>query len=316
MKNLYDVLGVSKSATDAEVKSAYRKLARKYHPDLNKDDQNAAEKFKEVSSAYEVLGDKEKRKKYDAGEIDAEGKPTGFGAGFSGADNPFGNGTYQTYTSTGGNPFGEGGFDFSSIFGDDIMSAFAGANRKSRSSRSYGGNPFGDQAPKGQDLSYTLDVDFLDVAKGAEKTVNLNGKNINVKIPAGFEDGQTLRLKGMGNPSSYGGTNGDVLITIHVLPHPYFKLDGLNVLLELPVSIKEAVLGAKITVPTLNGKVKITVPPYSSSGEKLRLKGKGISAKSGIGDEIITLKIMAPTEHNKILEQVLNEMGDTPKRNF
>jgi len=308
MKNLYDILGVSKSASDAEIKSAYRKLARKYHPDLNKDDKSAAEKFKEVSSAYEVLGDKEKRKKYDAGEIDADGKQTGFGAGFGG-ENPFGNGTYRTYS--GSNPFGEGGFDFSSIFGDDIMSAFSGATRARRRS-----SPFGSTASKGQDVSYTLDVDFLDVAKGAEKTINLNGKNVNVKIPAGFEDGQTLRLKGMGGSSMTGGENGDVLITVHVLPHPYFKLDGLNLLLDLPISIKEAVLGSKITVPTLNGKVKITVPPYSSSGEKLRLKGKGIIAKKGIGDEIITLKIMAPAEHNKILEQVLTEMGDVPQRNF
>ncbi|HCU59163.1 MAG TPA: molecular chaperone DnaJ [Alphaproteobacteria bacterium] len=309
MKNLYDVLGVSKSASDAEVKSAYRKLARKYHPDLNKDDKSAADKFKEVSSAYEVLGDKEKRKKYDAGEIDADGKPTGFGAGFGGGENPFGSGSYRTYSSQ--NPFGDGGFDFSSIFGEDIMSAFSGATRsRSRS------NPFSSAQSKGQDISYSLDVDFLDVAKGAEKKVNINGKNVNVKIPAGFEDGQTLRLKGLGGVSMNGGENGDVLITVHVLPHPYFKLDGKNLLLELPISIKEAVLGAKITVPTLNGKVKISVPPYSSSGEKLRLKGKGISSKTGVGDEIITLKIMAPQEHNKILEQVLSEMGDVPQRNF
>ncbi|MBR6408915.1 MAG: J domain-containing protein [Alphaproteobacteria bacterium] len=312
MKNLYDILGVSKSATDAEIKSAYRKLARKYHPDLNKDDKNAAEKFKEVSSAYEILGDKEKKKKYDAGEINEEGKPTGFGAGFSGSSNPFGNGAYQTYSSS--NPFGAEGFDFSSIFGDDIMSAFSKAGRK-RSSQSYS-NPFGNQSPKGQDVSYTLDVDFLDVAKGAEKKVNINGKMLNVKIPAGFEDGQTLRLKGMGSPSAYGGENGDVLILIHVLEHPYFKLEGTNILLDLPISFKEAVLGAKITVPTLTGKVKVTVPPYSSSGEKLRLKGKGINAKNKTGDEIITLKIMAPQEHNKVLEQVLSEMGDVPKRNF
>ncbi len=314
MKDLYDILGVSKSASDSEIKSAYRKLARKYHPDLNKDDKSAAEKFKEVNGAYEILGDKEKRKKYDAGEIDQDGKPTGFGAGFSGSGNPFGDGSYQTYSSS-SSPFGNGGFDFSSIFGDDIMSAFskAGSRRGGARTRS---NPFGAEMQKGQDISYTLDVNFLDVAKGAEKKVNINGKTLSVKIPAGFEDGQTLRLKNMGQPSPYGGENGDVLIMVHVLPHPYFKLEGLNVLLDLPISFKEAVLGAKITVPTLTGKVKITVPPYSSSGEKLRLKGKGVNAKNQTGDEIITLKIMAPAEHNKILEQVLSEMGDVPQRNF
>ena len=311
MKNLYDILGVSKSATDADIKSAYRKLARKYHPDLNKDDKTAAEKFKEVSAAYEVLGDKEKRKKYDNNEIDDQGKPTGFGAGFGG-ENPFSGGTYKTYSSS-ENPFSGGGFDFSSIFGDDIMSAFTkGSRSQSRSSA----DPFGYSNAKGQDISYTLDVDFLDVAKGAEKQVNINSQNVNVKIPAGFEDGQTLRLKGMGGKSRSGGQSGDALIKIHVSEHPYFKRDGLNILLDLPISIKEAVLGAKITVPTLTGKVKITIPPYSSSGEKLRLKGKGINTKNGLGDEIITLKIMAPREKNKILEQVLEEMGDIPQRNF
>lgn len=318
-KNLYDVLGVSKSSSEAEVKSAYRKLARKYHPDLNKDDKGAAEKFKEISCAYDILGDKEKRQKYDNNEIDAEGKPTGFGAGFGNGGgfegNPFGggNGHYRTYQTGGGNPFGDnggfgGGFDFSSLFGEDIMSQFGGAGRS-------GG--FGARQPqKGQDMAYTMQVDFLDAAQGAEKSISLNGKNINVKIPAGTEDGQTLRLKGLGNPSLNGGANGDVLITVKVNAHPYFKAENLNILFDLPISVKEAVLGAKITVPTISGKVKVTVPPYSSSGEKLRLKGKGIKSKTGLGDQIVTLKIMAPQKPNKILEQALAEMTDTAVRNF
>lgn len=310
-KNLYDVLGVSKSSSEAEIKSAYRKLARKYHPDLNKDDKNAAEKFKEISCAYDILGDKEKRRKYDNNEIDSDGKPTGFGAGFGGGyeGNPFGGGR-RTY-STGGNPFGgAGGFDFSSIFGDDIMSQFGGGQRGSRGGFGFGG------PQKGQDLSYTMSVDFLDAARGAEKKVALGGKNINVKIPAGTENGQTLRLKGLGGASPDGGENGDVLITINVGTHPYFKTENNNILLDLPISMKEAVLGAKITVPTINGKVRVTVPPYSSSGEKLRLKGKGIVGKSGQGDEIITLKIMAPQKPDKILEQALSEMTDTAVRTF
>ena len=310
-KNLYDVLGVAKSASEAEIKSAYLKLARKYHPDLNKDDKNAADKFKEVSAAYDILGDKEKRKKYDNNEIDAEGKPTGFGAGFEGGfeGNPFGARSYRTYSSRGGNPFGgAGGFDFSSIFGDDIMSQFAkGAGR--------GGYSY-NRPQKGQDVAYNMSVSFLDAAVGAEKSIALNGKTLNVKIPAGTESGQTLRLKGQGYVSPNGGENGDALITVNVLPHPYFKAEGLNVMLDLPISIKEAVLGAKITVPTLTGKVKVTVPPYSSSGEKLRLKGKGIKSKTAQGDEIITLKIMTPQKPDKNLEKALSEMTDTAVRTF
>ena len=306
-KDLYNVLGVSKSASEAEIKSAYRKLARKYHPDLNKDDKSAAEKFKEISCAYDILGDKDKRKKYDNQEIDSDGKPTGFGAGFGGGSNPFGSG-FGSRSYSGSNPFGGAqGFDFSSIFGEDIFGGF------SSSSKANGG--FG-RAQKGQDVSYTIDVDFLDVAKGAEKTVFINGKNINVKIPAGTEDGQTLRLKNLGNPSYNGGQNGDALITINVRSHQYFRAEGLDVLIDLPLSIKEAVLGAKITVPTISGKVNVTIPPYSSSGEKLRLKGKGMDNGKAKGDEIITLKIVAPKVPNKILEQALAETDDMQIRTF
>ena len=297
-KNLYDVLGVSKSASETEIKSAYRKLARKYHPDLNKEDKTAAEKFKEISCAYDILGDKEKRKKYDNNEIDSDGKPTGFGAGFGEKGNPFGQGYGSGRYSSSSNPFGgAGGFDFSSIFGEDIFSQFSGGSSRG-----------GYRAPqKGQDLSYTIDVDLLDVAKGAEKNIFLNGKNINVKIPAGTEDGQTLRLKNLGSPSYNGGSNGDALITVKVRPHQYFKLDGTNILFDLPISIKEAILGAKVTVPTISGKVNVTIPPYSSSGEKLRLKGKGVDNGKTKGDEIITLKIMSPKTPDKILEKALKE---------
>ncbi len=310
-RNLYDVLGVAKTASEAEIKSAYRKLARKYHPDLNKDDKNAADKFKEVSAAYDVLGDKDKRQKYDNNEIDADGKPTGFGAGGGGFEgNPFGGGSYRAYTSRGGNPFGgAGGFDFSSLFGDDIMSQFTGGAGK------RGGFGFGGPQ-KGQDIAYTMNVSFIDAAQGAEKNVLINGKNINVKIPSGTEDGQTLRLKGLGSPSPNGGEAGDVLITMKVEAHQYFKAEGLNILLDLPISIKEAVLGAKITVPTISGKVNVKIPPYASSGEKLRLKGKGIKSRTGQGDEIITLKIMAPKTPNPALEQVLKAADDMVIRNF
>ena len=303
-KNLYQILGVSKNATESEIKSAYRKLARKYHPDLNKDDKTAAEKFKEISCAYDILGDKEKRQKYDNNEIDADGKPTGFGAGGFG-------GGYQSY-SAGRNPFqGAQGasFDFSSIFGDDIFSSFA----------SQGAGPFGGgfggasrRPRKGADINYTMRIDFLSAVRGSEKTVNINGKNINVKIPVGTVNGQTLRLKGLGEASLNGGTPGDVLITLNVDRHPYFEQEDKNILLELPITLKEAILGAKVTVPTISGKVAVNIPPYATTGEKLRLKGKGIKG----GDQIMTLKVVMPKNKSVELEKALQSMPNENIRTF
>lgn len=301
-KDLYSILGVSKTASSTEIKSQYRKLARKYHPDLNKDDKSAAEKFKEISAAYDILGDKDKRQKYDNNEIDAEGKPTGFGAsGFNNSGFNPGNGTYRTYTSNG---FNGADFDFSSIFGEDIFSRF-GTNS--------GFNP---RKQKGQDIAYTLDIDFLDAAIGAEKNIIMNGKQLNIKIPAGTTSGQVLRLKGQGGAGATKSLNGDALITITIRPHAYFKADGKDILLDLPISVKEAILGAKVTVPTITGKVNVSIPPYSSSGEKLRLKGKGIKTKTGIGDEIINLKIMAPKTKNETLENALKTTKDDLIRTF
>lgn len=306
-KDLYQILGVNKNASEAEIKSAYRKLARKYHPDLNKNDKNAAEKFKEISNAYDIIGNVDKRKKYDNNEIDADGKPTGFGAGFS-SENPFGSGNPFTGGFRGASGFGgANGFDFSSIFGEDIFSQFSGAN-SGYSSRT--------QSLKGKDISYNMKIDFLDAANGVEKQINLNGKNINVKIPAGMQSGQTMRLKGLGGAGLNGGANGDVLITINVEEHPYFKSDDLNVLLDLPISIKEAISGAKITVPTISGKVKVTVPPFSSSGEKLRLKGKGIKSKKGQGDEIINLQIVLPKNKSDDFDKLAESMDNYAVRSF
>ncbi|MBQ9235634.1 MAG: J domain-containing protein [Alphaproteobacteria bacterium] len=303
-KDLYQVLGVSSTSSEAEIKSAYRKLARKYHPDLNKDNPQAAEKFKEISCAYDILGDKEKRRKYDNHEIDCDGKPTGFGSGFGNDSSGF-----HTYS---GNPFGSGfssaqggGFDFSGIFGEDIFSAFGNAQS----------SPFGrrtSRRTKGRDINYTMRIDFLSAARGAEKTVNVNGKNINVKIPAGTTDGQTLRLKGLGEAGIGGGSSGDVLITLNVDHHPYFTVSDKNILLDLPVTLKEAILGAKITVPTIDGKVAVNIPPYASSGEKLRLKGKGIKG----GDQIMTLKIITPKHHTPELEKALAALPDETVRTF
>ena len=300
MKNLYEILGISKNATEAEIKSQYRKLARKYHPDLNKNDKVAAEKFKEISSAYDVLGDKEKRKKYDNNEIDADGKPTGFGMG---------GGNYGSYSSSG---FNGAGFDFSSIFGEDIFSQFSNMNGGGFSQNSYRNR----YAQKGQDIAYTLDVDFLDAVKGAEKNIVLGNKQINVKIPAGTQSGQILRLKGQGEFGFNGGANGDALITIKVSPHKYFKLDGKNIIIDVPISVKEAVLGAKIVVPTINGKVNLNIPQYSSSGDKLRLKGKGVKTKNSVGDQIVNLSVVVSKKENAELENVLKNMNDEQIRTF
>lgn len=306
-KNLYHILGVNKESTEAEIKAAYRKLARKYHPDLNKDNHEAAEKFKEISCAYDVLGDKDKRKKYDNNEIDSDGKPTGYGAGFGGGAGARGHQQYGGGNPFGGGNFNGGDFDFSSLFGEDIFSQFTGGGRGA------GGFGGGARRPrKGEDISYTMRVDFLAAANGEDKTVNINGKNINVKIPAGTLSGQTLRLKGLGHQSPNGGSAGDVLITINVDKHPYFSLDGNNIIMELPITFKEAVLGAKVTVPTISGKVAVNIPPYASSGEKLRLKGKGVKN----GDEIIILKIISPKNANGKLEDALRDLPDETIRNF
>lgn len=299
-KNLYHILGISKDASEVEIKSAYRKLARKYHPDLNKDNKEAAEKFKEISCAYDILGDKDKRKKYDNNEIDCDGKPTGFGSGFGGG-NPFGQGGAY-YSSSGAD------FDFSSIFGSDIFSQFTGGGQGFQSGfgKAYR------RPRKGEDINYTMNIDFISAVQGGEKTVNINGKNINVKIPAGTKDGQTLRLKGLGYSSPNGGSAGDVLITLNVAKHSYFELDGNNILMELPITIKEAVLGAKITVPTISGKVVVNIPAYTSGGEKLRLKGKGIKG----GDQIIILKLVSPKTPYSQLEEALKNLPDENIRNF
>lgn len=305
-KDLYAILGINKTASKAEIKSAYHKLARKYHPDVNKDNPQAAEKFKEISAAYDILGDDTKRTQYDRNEIDSDGKPTGFGAGFNGfsqSGNPFGGANGFYYTSSAG---GKGAdFDFSSIFNDDIMSAFTGGGYRSRN-----------RARKGEDIAYTMKIDFLSAVKGSEKKVNLDGRNINVKVPAGSIDGQTLRLKGLGKPGYMGGENGDVLISLSVSKHPYFSIDGQNILMDLPISIKEAILGAKIIVPTINGNVAVKIPAYASSGEKLRLKGKGLNNFKGTGDQIMTIKIISPHQKNAELEQVLKDMPNYEVRSF
>lgn len=307
MANLYETLGVSKTATQAEIKKAYHKLARTLHPDVNPD-KKAAEKFKKVSAAYELLSDADKRKRYDAGEIDENGNPTPFGAGaydtggFRG--NPFGAGgtRYQTHNINpeefasmfGGGMGGMGGFDFADLFG----MGRAGGRRS--------GNPFGAGAGmngRGNDANYELTIPFELAIKGGESQVRLgNGKNLKIKIPAGIMPGSTLRLKGQGE-AGYNGKAGDALITIKVAESPLYHMEENHLILTLPVSLKDAVLGAKVTLPPPFETVKMAIPEFSSSGKTLRLKGKGMGGK---GDLLVKISIQLPRSNAELKEFMKN----------
>nr|WP_321462824.1 DnaJ C-terminal domain-containing protein [uncultured Cohaesibacter sp.] len=314
MRDPYSVLGVSKSADEREIKSAFRKLAKKYHPDQNKSDPKAQEKFSEVNQAYEIVGDKEKRGKYDRGEIDAEGKEKfhGFGAG----GNPFGGGGAR-----GGNPFGGGSTEdiFSEIFG----------NMAGNARRGGGGNPFGAgadpfgggahhgghhhaQPQKGQDAEAKLSVTLEDLVSGEKRRVHLpTGKTLDMAVPKGVKDGQTIRMKGQGFESRTGPA-GDALVTIQILPHKLFTVEEGNVRLDLPLTLYEAVLGAKVRIPTLEGKAEVKIPAGMSSGKSLRLKGKGLPDRDGQrGDLLVTAKIILPEGSDPGLRALMEDWQDT-----
>ncbi|TCL67147.1 DnaJ C-terminal domain-containing protein [Rhizobium sp. BK251] len=270
----YDILGVARTASQKDIQSAYRKLAKKLHPDLNPGDKAAEERFKAVSAAYAVVGDEEKRARFDKGEIDA-----------TGAEQPQRN-YYREYASGGGSDEryrNSGGFaDFGDA--DDIFSSFF-SNRSRR------------QGPmRGRDVHYAMEVDLLDAVNGAKRQITLpDGAALDLQIPPGTSDGQTLRLRGKGEPGAAGGPNGDALIDISVRPHPLFVRDGDDIRIEVPISLREAILGGKIPVPTLTGAVTLTLPANSSTGKTLRLKGKGVPKKGGgNGDAYVILKVMLP----------------------
>ncbi len=281
MADPYSTLGVARSASEAEIKSAYRKLAKELHPDRNKDNPQAAEKFSAATNAYDLLSDKDKRARFDRGEIDAEGNPTapfGFGGG--------GNGGFRG--GPGGQSahfdFGEGGADFGDIF----EGLFGGAGRRAGGGAGFGGG-FGRQAPpqKGANVAYRLAVQFTDAATLAPQRITLqDGKTIDLKLPAGVETGTQMRLSGKGQAGPGGA--GDAIVTIEVKPHPFFTRDGDNVLLDLPITLDEAVKG---------GTVLLGIPAGASSGKTLRLRGKGFSGKDGRrGDQLVTLQIDLPAD--------------------
>ncbi len=292
MRDPYDVLGVAKSASAAEIKKAYRQLAKKHHPDSNKGDKTAEKKFAEATSAYDLLNDKEKRAAYDRGEIDADGNPK-----FQGFD-PFGgarDGGFRTHTS-------RGGFSAEDIF-SEIFGGFGAATQERQRPR----------PTRGADVSYTLAVTFRDAMTGATKRISLpDGRKLDVKIPVGVDDGQQIRLKGQGESGMPGAPKGDALITVNVSADPLFRRDGRNIRLDVPVTLYEATLGATIKVPTLDGTVETKVPPKSSSGKTLRLKGKGVPASGThpAGDLLVTLKIMLPESAADDLIELMERWRD------
>lgn len=287
MADPYTILGVARGASEKDIKSAYRKLAKECHPDRNADNPKAAERFSEITRAYDLLSDKDKRARFDRGEIDIDGNPSmGFGGG-GGFGGGFG-GNGQRGHGGGFEGFGGGeGIDIGDIF-DGLFGGRGGMGA------GMGGGPRGRAAPKGANVQYKLGVSLPDAATRATQRITLSdGKTIDLKLPAGVEDGTQMRLAGKGEPGPGGA--GDAIVVIHIQPHPWFKRDGDNLRLDLPITLDEAVRGAKVKVPTAEGAVMLTVAPGTSSGKTLRLKDKGMTRKDGTrGDQLITIEVQLP----------------------
>lgn len=293
--DLYSVLGVARTAKAEDITKAYRKLAKKLHPDLNPGDKAAEEKFKKVTAAYDIVGDETKRARYDRGEIDASGqeKPQQryyreYAGGEDGA---------RYRSAAGFEDIGE----FSDLFGDLFGRGGAAGAR--------GGARF---SMRGQDAQYRLEVDFLDAVKGTKTRITLpDGETLDVTIPAGVTDGQVLRLKGKGHPGLGEGEPGDALVEISVKPHPVFKREGDDIIVEVPITFDEAVLGGKVEVPTIGGRVFATIPVGSNTGQTLRLKGRGIRSKSGTGDQLVKLNVVMPER----IDDELKDFAETWRKN-
>ena len=300
MRDPYQVLGVAKSASEAEIKKAFRNLAKKHHPDTHAGDEAAKKRFQEISAAYDIVGDKDKRAKFDGGEIDESGNPRGFDPRAGGfRANPFGFGG-----GAGGAPGGDREFHFSwddrgggsqGFSAEDVFSELMGGKRGQRGSR----------PARGEDFAVAITASFGESVMGGTRRIVLNnGEQIDVKIPAGMKDGQQIRAKGRGGAGRQGGPNGDVLIQVSVAPHPYLSRDGNDLRMDLPVTLKEAVLGAKAPVPTLSGTVNLSIPANSNSGAVLRLKGKGVPAhgSEAAGDLYVRLVVALPDRPDPALK--------------
>lgn len=312
MRDPYEVLGVPRTAEASAIKSAYRKLAKKLHPDSNKNDPKAAMRFAEVNSAYEIVGDEKKRKQFDAGEIDAEGKPRFHGFEGAGGGDPFG-GFRRQQAGPGGSRFefrsgGPGGasFDagdiFSQIFGDSFGQRGHGAG--------MGGGAGAQRAQPGGDVNVTLDVTIEEAATAPKVTAMFpDGRKMAVKLPEFVEDGQTIRLKGQGE-QGLGGT-GDALVKIRFRRHPRYRVEGRDLHVDLPVSLKEAVLGTKAAVETPTGRLAVKIPEWSSSDKVLRLKGRGLPEKAGgHGDLYAHVRVMLPEGGDAALEELMRKSAD------
>ena len=298
----YASLGLTKTASDADIKKAYRKIARTSHPDLKPDDAKAEARFKAASAAYDLLKDPKTRARFDRGEIDA-----------SGAERPERQ-FYREYAEPPGNPYRSGQYqsgprpedfgDASDIF-DEFLRQRAGEG--GQYSRQYAQQDF---RARGPDRRYTLDVPFLDAAKGGTTQIQLpEGAALEVKIPEGVADGQTIRLRGKGSPGMGGGSAGDALVTLTVRPHAIFRRDGDDIVITLPISLDEAVLGGKIATPTINGKVNLSIPKGASSGQILRLRGRGVKSPGGKerGDQRVELSITSPPEIDSDLAEFMEQ---------
>jgi DnaJ-class molecular chaperone len=322
MRDPYEVLGVTRSASAADIKSAFRRLAKKLHPDANKHDPKAASRFAELNAAYEIVGDKDKRKAFDNGEIDAEGKQRfqgfeGFGRQ-PGAGGGFGReGGFETFTfgpegfqSAGGRAGARGFGGFEDILKDVFGARGAAGRARAGGNVQFEPEDFG-TATAGRDISAALSITLPEAAKGVKKRVQLpTGKEVEVKIPPGLDEGQQIRLKGQGLPGA-GGRTGDLLITVSVTPHPLFQRDGADLRLDLPVTLYEAVLGAKVRVPTLEGTVELAIPAGTNSGRTFRLKGKGFPGKERKGDLLASVRIVLPEGHDRDLDELMRKWRET-----
>jgi DnaJ-class molecular chaperone len=295
----YEVLGVSKTATADEIKKAYRKIVRTSHPDLNPDDAGAQDRFIEATAAHDLLKDPALRARYDKGEIDASGAERQ-------SERPF----YRDYAEQAGNPYqssrGFEGFDTSDIFEEILRQRGQGRGRAEAGDWAF-------NAP-GPDRRYQLDLDFLDAARGTQKRITLpDGQSLDVKIPAGTSNGQTIRLRGKGGEGMGEGPNGDALVTLSVRPHKIFRRDGDDIVITLPISLDEAVLGGKVQTPTIDGPVSLTIPKGASSGQVLRLRGRGVQppGKRPRGDQRVELRIIAPPKIDAALHSFMESWRET-----
>jgi DnaJ-class molecular chaperone len=302
--DLYQRLGIKRGASDEEVKKAYRSLAKQLHPDRNKDNPNAAKRFGEITQAYDLLSDKEKRARYDRGEIDEDGNPKmPFGAGFGGYS-PGGGAGPRPGPGPGGFQGFPPGFDAGNTadLSDLFEGLFGAANaaRGRKQSGPTGFRPRSRASQKGADVAYRLKVPFVDAATLRPQRITLaDGKTIDMKLPKGLEDGTRIRLTGKGQPGPSG--TGDAIVTVSIASHPFYTREGNDIRLQLPVTLKEAVLGAKVKVPTPDGPVMLTIPKGTSSGKVLRLKGRGFTDKSGKrGDQLVTVEVDLPAADSEL----------------